>query len=89
MLSALLLALAAGGGSDAVALERALASVKPAAIRSDLFFIASDELEGATRRARANDWRRASSARVSSAWAGSRWASLRPTARAPISTSTA
>jgi hypothetical protein len=45
MLTSLLLALLSGG-SDAVALERALGSVKPAAIRSDLFFIASDELEG-------------------------------------------
>ena len=45
MLSALALVLFSGG-SDAAALERALASVKPAAIRSDLFFIASDELEG-------------------------------------------
>jgi len=46
MLTSLLLVLAAGNGSDLAALELALATVKPAAIRSDLYFLASDELEG-------------------------------------------
>jgi len=46
MLTSLLLTFLAGNGSDAAALERGLAAVQPAAIRSDLFFIASDELEG-------------------------------------------
>jgi len=46
MLTSLLLTFVLGHGSDAPALERALTSVQPAAIRADLFFIASDELEG-------------------------------------------
>jgi len=46
MLLPLLLSFLSGQGSDGAALERALAAVQPAAIRSDVYFIASDELEG-------------------------------------------
>src|SRR5262245_44055448 len=46
MLSLLFIAFLSPSGSDAAAVERALASVQPTSICADVRFIACDELEG-------------------------------------------